>query len=121
MFNTPEGKVKKIGYEAVDKFADWAYRPVKGMAQGSNAEPDQLLMIRKTFVAAEFKATSKKKPTPLQARRLKAIADAGGVALVIDDKNVEAFVKFLEFNDTTILTDKSLGALRWQDVVARDL
>lgn len=121
MVKTPEGKVKEIGYKAAKDFADWSYRPVKGMAQGSNGEPDQMLLIRGKFVVTEFKATSKLNPTPLQAKCLKAIAKGGGIALVIDDKNVDAFVKFLEFNDTTILTDKSLGALRWQDVVVRDL
>lgn len=119
MATTPEGKVKKIGYDAVNKYADWQYRPVKGMAQGSNAEADQLLLIRGEFVAAEFKATRKKNPTPLQAGRLRVIDKAGGIALVIDNENVDAFVAFLRDNDRRIITDESLGAQRWKNVSIR--
>lgn len=120
-FGTPEGKVKKIGYEAVDKYADWQYRPVKGTAIGSNSEPDQLLLIHGKFVGAEFKARSKDKPTPLQAGRLKAIHDGGGIALVIDASNVDWFVKFLSGEDDRILRDEELGALRWQSIKVRTI
>ncbi len=51
--------------------------------------PDKLGVIRGTFIALEFKASYKDKPTPLQKLKLKRINDAGGIALVVYPENEE--------------------------------
>ena len=50
--------------------------------------PDIICCVNGRFLAIECKAGDNK-PTVLQQRELKAIADAGGSALVVNELNVE--------------------------------
>ena len=47
------------------------------------------------FFGLECKA-GKNKPTPLQEKNLKDIRDAGGVALVINEENVDDVVRLIQ-------------------------
>jgi Holliday junction resolvase len=50
--------------------------------------PDIICCVNGRFLAIECKAGDNK-PTVLQQRELKAIADAGGSALVVNELNIE--------------------------------
>jgi len=55
---------------------------------GRSGVPDIICCVNGRFLAIECKAGDNK-PTVLQQRELKAIADAGGSALVVNELNVE--------------------------------
>lgn len=50
--------------------------------------PDHLGCLAGRFIALEFKFGAGK-PDPLQQRKLKLIESAGGIALVVNEKNAE--------------------------------
>lgn len=87
MANTPESKVKSKVTALLKKYsAYYFYPPSNGF--GRSGIPDIIACHRGQFVAVECKA-GKNTTTALQRRELRAIEDAGGYALVINETNID--------------------------------
>jgi len=87
MANTPEAKVKKQIRKILDTTRCYYAMPV-GSGIGNSGVPDFLVCHQGTFVGIEAKA-GKGKTTALQENNLKRIRDAGGVAVVVNEANIE--------------------------------
>lgn len=87
MAATPEWKVKSKIKALCKKYGAYYAMPVMaGMA--SNGTPDFLICCNGYFVAVEAKA-GRGRATDLQRTRLVEIANAGGVALVINESRLD--------------------------------
>ncbi len=84
---TPEGRVKKKVKEILDDLGAYYTMPVTGGYGGSGA-PDFIICIAGLFYGIECKANGGK-PTALQLKHHDDIRKAGGIAVVIDETNVE--------------------------------
>ena len=87
MANTPEAKVKKQIRKILDTTRCYYVMPV-GSGFGNSGVPDFLVCHQGTFVGIEANA-GKGKTTALQEDNLKRIRDAGGVAVVVNEANIE--------------------------------
>jgi hypothetical protein len=87
MANTPEAKVKKQIRKILDTTRCYYAMPV-GSGFGNSGVPDFLVCHEGTFVGIEAKA-GKGKTTARQENNLKRIRDAGGVAVVVNEANIE--------------------------------
>ncbi len=94
MAETPEKKVKKKVRALLDELGAYYVMPVTG-GYGSQGAPDFLVCLRGKFVGIETKA-GKGKTTALQDLNLQKIRDAGGVALVIYETDIEVLRHKLE-------------------------
>lgn len=85
MARTPETIVKTaIKRWLVDKGA-WYFMPVSN-GMGKMGIPDFICCLDGKFLAIEAKAPGKRgNTTPLQDRQLQLIANANGLAIVVDD------------------------------------
>jgi Holliday junction resolvase len=84
---TPEAKVKaKI--KAILKAYDVYYAMPIGTGYGSSGVPDFLCCVRGRFLAIEAKA-GKGKTTALQDKNIKQIIASGGLAIVVNETNIE--------------------------------
>jgi len=90
---TPEGKVKKRVKEIINDVGAYYAMPV-GTGFGNSGVPDFLVCKDGRFYGIECKANGNK-PTALQLKHLDDIRKAGGIALVIDETNVETLRKEL--------------------------
>ena len=87
MATTPEAKVKaKI--KAILKAHNIYYAMPIGTGYGNSGVPDFLVCLNGEFLAIEAKA-GRGVPTALQEKNLKAIKEAGGRALVINEEDLE--------------------------------
>ena len=86
MAATPESKVKKKVVAELKKLGAYYFYPVTG-GWGASGMPDIIACYNGHFVGIECKA-GKNKPTDLQKRNLRAISEAGGTALVINEENI---------------------------------
>jgi hypothetical protein len=84
---TPEGRVKKKVKEVLNELGAYYTMPVTGGYGGSGA-PDFIICIGGLFYGIECKANGGK-PTALQLKHHDDIRKAGGIALVVDETNVE--------------------------------
>ena len=84
---TPEAKVKKKVKQILDKHGAYYFMPIGG-PYAVQGVPDIICCIKGRFVGIECKANGNK-PTALQEREITKIREAWGVALVIDETNVE--------------------------------
>jgi len=84
---TPEAKVKKKVRTVLEKCGAYYAMPVTG-GYGASGVPDFLICIKGRFIAVEAKAGTNK-PTALQVSNMKRIEDAGGLAIVINEHNVD--------------------------------
>lgn len=84
---TPEAKVKKKVREALKELGAYYAMPVTG-GYGVSGTPDFLVCWRGQFFGIECKANGNK-PTALQERAMRAIREAGGACMVIDETNVD--------------------------------
>jgi len=84
---TPEGKVKQKVKKYLTEMGCYYAMPATG-GYGLSGTPDFLVCYRGMFVAIECKA-GKNVPTALQLAALDRITGAGGLALVIDESNVD--------------------------------
>jgi hypothetical protein len=84
---TPEGRVKAAVKLAMAPYGVYYFMPVSN-GMGVMGAPDILACLNGRFIAIEVKA-GKNKPTALQIRALQSIHDAGGLALVINDTNLD--------------------------------
>lgn len=89
MAMTPERRVKNSVRKVLDKLGAYYVMPVTG-GYGNSGAPDFLVCLHGRFIGIECKA-GKNTPTPLQEKNLRQITEAGGIALVINDENVDAF------------------------------
>ena len=85
--STPEGKVKSKVKKILEDMGAYYAMPVTG-GYGNSGVPDFLICKEGLFYAIECKANGGR-PTALQHAHMKAIRTAGGVALVVDETNVE--------------------------------
>ena len=91
---TPEAKVKKKVREFLKSTGAYYAMPVAtGFA--SSGVPDFLVCKEGLFYGIECKANGNK-PTALQLKNLDDIRKAGGVALVIDETNVDQLKEFIK-------------------------
>ena len=84
---TPEAKVKKKVVAVLKQHDAYFFYPVTG-GYGRSGVPDVIACHDGRFIAIECKA-GKNKPTPLQEKNLSDIQVAGGVALVINEDNID--------------------------------
>lgn len=87
MADTPEVKVKKKVVAILKAAGAYYFYPVTGGFGGSGV-PDIVGCYKGKFFGIECKA-GKNKPTPLQAKNLDSIRAAGGVAMVINEDNID--------------------------------
>lgn len=99
MAKTPEVKVKERVVKQLKELGAYYFYPVTG-GFGSSGVPDIVGCYRGRFFGIECKAKGNK-PTELQKLNLNKIEGAGGIALVIDERNVDTLA--------TILTEADRG------------
>ena len=83
---TPEAKVKKKVVAILKKYEAYYFYPVTG-GYGRSGVPDVIACHDGRFIGIECKAGSNK-PTPLPQKNLDDIQAADGVALVINEDNI---------------------------------
>jgi len=84
---TPEAKVKKKVAAVLKQHDAYFFYPVTG-GYGRSGVPDIIACHDGRFIGIECKAGTNK-PTPLQEKNLSDIQSAGGVALVINEDNID--------------------------------
>ena len=91
---TPEGKVKAHAKRLLDAAGAFHFMPVSN-GMGRMGIPDLICCLQGRFVAIEAKA-GKGRPTALQLKALRQIDEAGGLALVINESNLEYLKECLQ-------------------------
>ena len=87
MAATPEAKVKAKIHKALKDAGAYAVNYIGGM-YAANGTPDILACLDGRFIGIEAKA-GYNKPTSIQVLSLRKIDKAGGLALVINEKNMD--------------------------------
>ena len=87
MAMTPEAKVKKKVTQHLKTMRAYYFYPVTG-GYGKSGVPDIIGCHNGNFFGIECKA-GKNKPTALQEKNLQEIRDAGGIALVVNEDNID--------------------------------
>ena len=87
---TPEGKVKDKVVKILKQYGVYYFFPVTG-GFGMSGIPDIICCHNGRFIAIECKA-GKNKTTPLQDAHIARIRAAGGVAVVINEENVDGLI-----------------------------
>jgi len=93
MADTPEVKVKKKVVAILKQKGAYFFYPVTG-GYGSSGVPDIVGCVDGKFFGIECKA-GKNKPTPLQEKNLAQIAATGGIALVVNEDNIDDVKSFI--------------------------
>ena len=91
---TPESKVKQKVMKYLKEMNAYYFYPVTG-GYGKSGVPDIVGCYEGAFFGIECKA-GKNKPTPLQQKNLTDIRSAGGVALVVNEENVDDVVRLVQ-------------------------
>jgi len=86
MVMTPEAKVKKVVVRQLKLLGAYYFYPVTG-GYGMSGVPDIVGCFQGKFFGIECKAGSNK-PTALQLKNLVDIELAGGIAVVVNEKNM---------------------------------
>jgi Holliday junction resolvase len=86
MASTPEKKVKDQVVKVLKEEGVYYFFPAT-FGMGRSGVPDIVCCVRGHFLAIECKAGGNK-PTALQLRELAAITAAGGIAMVINEDNI---------------------------------
>lgn len=94
MAATPESKVKARIHAALKAAGAYAVNYIGG-TYASNGTPDILACLNGRFIGIEAKA-GKGKPTELQLQALRRIHEAGGLALIINETNLDYLSTCLE-------------------------
>lgn len=90
----PEVKVKMAINKMVKKYKGKVTNPImEGM--GQNGTHDKLVCINGFFLSIEAKAGNNK-PSPLQCSYGKEVYEAGGIAIVVNEKNLEDLEEVLK-------------------------
>jgi Holliday junction resolvase len=90
---TPEKRVKSKVVAQLKKLRAYYFHPVTG-GFGRSGVPDIVVCYEGRFVGIECKA-GKNKPTKLQELNLRQIENAGGIALVVNETNVDEVGRIL--------------------------
>jgi Holliday junction resolvase len=93
MAATPEKKVKQRVVAQLKAMGAYYFYPTTG-GYGSSGVPDVVCCINGHFVGIECKA-GKGKTTALQDKNLEAIRAANGIALVVNEENVDKLFDLL--------------------------
>jgi|TARA_R110000803_G_scaffold43870_2_gene93219 Holliday junction resolvase len=91
--STPEKKVKDKVVSLLKAYGVYYFFPAT-FGMGRSGVPDVVCCCKGKFIGIECKA-GKNTPTALQKRELKAIEDADGLALVINEDNLQALEEAL--------------------------
>lgn len=91
---TPEGKVKEKIKALLRQYGCYYTMPAT-YGLGRSGGPDFVVCCNGRFLGVEAKAKNGK-PTLLQIKHLQEIADAGGVALVINEDNLHELERRLQ-------------------------
>jgi hypothetical protein len=83
---TPEAKVKKKVRQVLDALGTYYVMPITG-GYGNSGAPDFVVCFESRFIGIECKA-GKGKTTALQEKNLAQIRSAGGLAIVINEENI---------------------------------
>lgn len=94
MAETPERRIKKLVSKTLTALGAYYFYPVTS-GYGTSGVPDIVGCYRGRFFGIECKANGNK-PTTLQQINLDKIAATGGIALVIDEKNVASLKEIME-------------------------
>ena len=94
MADTPEKKVKTKVVAQLKALGAYYFYPVTG-GFGASGVPDVVGCYKGRFIGIECKANGNK-PTALQQMNLDKIAAQGGIALVIDETNVNELKGMIE-------------------------
>ena len=97
MAETPERRIKKLVSKTLTALGAYYFYPVTS-GYGTSGVPDIVGCYRGRFFGIECKANGNK-PTVLQQINLDKIAATGGIALVIDEKNVASLKEIMEEQD----------------------
>ncbi len=91
---TPESKVKAKIHALLKAHGAYAVNYIGGIS-ANNGTPDILACLHGRFIGIEAKA-GKNKPTDLQTLNLKRIHEAGGLALVVNETNLNVLEVMLD-------------------------
>ncbi len=91
---TPEAKVKKRIKDILKDLQCYSFSPIGG-AYSQNGVPDIVGCLHGIFFGIEAKA-GKGKTTALQDRELRRIREAGGIALVVNEENLDSLKTTLQ-------------------------
>ena len=91
---TPESKVKKQVKKILDDVGAYHFSPMMD-GYGKSGVPDIIACVKGKFVGIECKA-GKNEPTLLQKHNMKLINQAGGLAIVINESNIEALLTLVK-------------------------
>lgn len=100
-----EALVKRKITNLLREYEVWYCFPVAG-PYGRAGLPDIMALKDGVFLGIEAKS-GKNKPTPLQKQQLQKIRMAGGLSMVVNEDNLEAFHDLL-----TVLSQSSTQAVR---------
>ena len=92
---TPEAKVKKKVKEMLDQMEVYHFSPMQN-GMGRAGIPDIIGCLEGQFLGIECKA-GKGTTTALQERELTRIQNAGGYALVVNEKNINQLQEIAEW------------------------
>ena len=104
MAKTPERAVKDKVVAQLKALGAYYFYPVTG-GFGASGVPDIIVCYKGRFFGLECKANGNK-PTALQQLNIDKINDAGGIALVIDEHNMNEVKTILE-NTHGVLEQRS--------------
>lgn len=90
---TPEGKVKKAVVLVLKQLGAYYFFP-SATQFGRSGVPDIIGCYKGRFFAIECKA-GKNTTTALQEKEIEKIREAGGVALVVNEENLDMVERFL--------------------------
>lgn len=94
MVDTPEKKVKSKVVIQLKELGAYYFYPVTG-GYGASGVPDIVACLKGRFIGIECKANGNT-PTALQQMNLDKITAQGGIALVIDETNVNELKGMIE-------------------------
>lgn len=87
MASTPEKKVKDKVKKFLDSLGAYHFSPMTG-GFGRSGVPDIIVCLKSRFIAIECKANGGK-TTMLQEKNINAIRLNKGIAMVVDENNIE--------------------------------
>ena len=91
---TPEAKAKRVVPKHLKSIGAYYFFPATG-GYGKSGVPDIVGCFDSKFFAIECKA-GKNKPTPLQWKNLIEITDSGGIALVVNEGNMNDIIELID-------------------------
>ena len=93
MAKTPEAKVKAKVKAILKSYGAYHFMPIGGPYSAAGV-PDIIACYKGRFIGIECKAGNNK-PTALQRKHLDEIGNRGGVAMVINENNIDDVDKCL--------------------------